>query len=76
MQGQSFDDISLSWTLNDGMGDTADGYLVQLNHRIDTHHDKYGPLNFISPALIDRVYVLVLPEDTELDSNDRVILPY
>lgn len=76
MQWQSFDDISLSWTLNDIMGDSTDGYLVQLNHRIDTHHDKYGPLSFISPALIDRVYVLVLPEDTTLDTNDRLILPY
>gem|GEM_PF-2405359 len=58
------------------MGDSVNGYLVQLNHRIDTHHDKYGPLSFISPALIDRVYVLVVPEGTVLDTNDRIILPY
>jgi hypothetical protein len=76
MQWQSFDDISLSWMTNDSMGDSVDWYLVQLNHRIDTHHDKYAPLSFISPALIDRVYVLVLPEDTVLDNNDRIILPY
>lgn len=76
MQWQSFDDISLSWTLNDIMGDTVDGYIVQLNHRVDTHHDKYGPLSFISSALIDRAYVLVIPEDTVLDDNDRIILPY
>gem|GEM_PF-3213771 len=26
--------------------------------------------------MIDRVYVLVVPEDTVLNSNDRIILPY
>lgn len=62
MQGQSFDSISFSWTNNDIMGDDVDGYLIQLNHRVDTHHDKYHPLSFMSNALIDRVYALVLPE--------------
>ena len=76
MQGQSFDSISFSWTNNDIMGDDVDGYLIQLNHRVDTHHDKYHPLSFMSNALIDRVYALVLPEWTTIENPDRFVRPY
>ena len=75
LHGQSFDDISFSWDKNDVLGDTVAGYLLQLNHRIDTYHDKDAPLQFMSPSTIDKVYILVLPEDTVLHDKDRIVLP-
>jgi len=76
MQWQSFDSISFSWSNSMVMWDNPDGYLVQLNHRVDTHHDKYHPLTFMSNALIDRVYALVLPVGTTLENPDRFVRPY
>jgi len=76
MAWQSFDDISLSRSNNISQWDIVDGYLIQLNHRVDTHNDKYWPMSFISNALINRVYVLALPEGTVLNNNDLLRLPY
>jgi hypothetical protein len=39
-KGQTFDTLTFGWLNSIFGGDETDGYLIKLNHRIDTYEDK------------------------------------
>jgi hypothetical protein len=64
MVGQSFDAIQLSWTNQTALWEPVDWYLIKLNHRIDTYHDKDDNFRFLDDKFLNKRYILVLPNET------------
>lgn len=64
MVGQSFDAIQMSWTNHTVLWEPADGYLIKLNHRIDTYQDKDSNFRFLDDEFLNKRYILILPNQT------------
>lgn len=71
---QNFDSLSFGRTNSSVAGDNHSGYLMQLNHRIDTTHDKGAVFDFMNSDDIDLGYILVLPTNTATDTM-QITLP-
>jgi len=54
----------MSWINHDSFGETVDGYLIKLNHRIDTYHDKDTNFRFLDDKFLNKRYILMLPNDS------------
>lgn len=63
--GQSFDAIQMSWTHHSALWEPVDGYLIKLNHRVDTYHDKDTNFRFLDDEFLNKRYILVFPKETE-----------
>lgn len=64
ISGQSFDAIQMSWRNSQSLWEPVDWYLLKLNHRIDTHKDKWVNHKFLNDEFLNQRYVLILPADT------------
>ncbi|MDD3263232.1 MAG: VCBS repeat-containing protein [Candidatus Absconditabacteria bacterium] len=67
--GQSFDAIQMSWINHDSFGETVDGYLIKLNHRIDTYNDKDTNFRFLDDKFLNKRYILMLPNDSNYSGS-------
>lgn len=68
MAWQSFDAIKMSWTNLTSLWESVDWYLIKLNHRIDTYHDKDINFRFLDDKFLNKRYILVLPTNTQYTS--------
>jgi len=75
-QTQNMDNIIISRQNHSYMWENVDGYLIRVNNRIDTYHDKLSILSFISSRDIENQYIIILPEEKEIRNNDRIIFPW
>jgi hypothetical protein len=76
MQGQSFDTLTMTRSNSSKAGDQIQGYIMQLNNRFDTFHDKEQIFNLLSNQEIDKTYVLIIPASQQNTiSNQEIILP-
>jgi hypothetical protein len=63
-EGQTFDNLQLSWKNNATLGEPVNGYIIKVSNKID---DKDTPSSFwdIFSTTPKPKYIIVLPKDTD-----------
>ncbi len=61
MWWQTFETISFSWLNSQFLWDSPDWYLIKINQRVDTFHDKDQIIDSFNTDKINKKYILVVP---------------
>jgi len=62
--GQTFDNLQMSWKNSDMNGEPTDGYVIKVSTKIDDKDTPSSFRDFLSPTEKPK-YVIVLPKDTD-----------